>query len=358
MDAVKKPSSIDPFLFSNEIYLRDWLPLSTYSYGDNYSSSAPNLLIDITGIRSDTGWLINAGNGKDLIDASMSTENNRLSGGNGKDTILGGMGNDHIDGGNGDDELTGNGGADVFVMSGGNDVIHDFSPAASAVLTRSISFENLNLSRNEFESLSEFEGLYWTNVSATLASNFSPDTGLMNVASGSVVGMSNGSDYMSISSLPSDPDSLLDFDFVAGDFAPFVNATSIEFVAYDDTIEVGTLSFHAPNPGKLHVDFELGIVTDAGGNSVSADFWGTFKSIDQIVINLGEEAIAMDNLLFAYSLDVGAGDKIDLDDGVDVAAYMASAMDDGAGNTVLTDDNNSLTLVGVSASAVSVDWFV
>jgi Ca2+-binding RTX toxin-like protein len=62
-----------------------------------------------------------ATNGDDVIDMSLSTENENVSGLDGNDSILTGSGNDILDGGLGDDLLSGGPGADILTGGGGSD---------------------------------------------------------------------------------------------------------------------------------------------------------------------------------------------------------------------------------------------
>ncbi len=320
----------------------------------------PNSLAGISHLRTETGWLIDAGNGNDLIDATTSTEYNCLSGGNGKDTISGGMGNDCIDGGNGDDELTGNGGADVFVLSGGNDVIKDFSPSQMINREVLVNFEDLDILPGDFKFPTTYSGLNSWGLAAYAPDNSNPDNLPMIVQSGTAVGVALFS-FATIFSPSGVPGDDLDFDFAAGDFAryPGEDTKKISITAYDDSEEVGVLSFSSNNQFKSHIDLEAGNVTDGTGTH-SFDFYrGRFTSIDKIVIQTdNDNVVTMDNLEFKYPGVLAAGDKIDLPDGFDIAAYLATATDDGAGNTVLTNGTDSLTLVGVHSADVSADWFI
>lgn len=357
MAAPKKPTSIDLFLFSNNIYLYDSTSVSTYSYKNNSAWSTPNSFGEESSFHTETGWVIDAGNGKDLIDASASSENNTLSGGNGADTIIGGSGDDLIDGGNGNDDLTGNAGADVFVLSNGHDVINDFSPTTIVVTPVLIDFEGLNDQQLEAPIPDGYKGLDWGEYAYTADKTLPTiqgDNGYQTVITGRGVGYDGFGYGMYFS------DTANDFDFVGGDFsAAWVNQT-ITINAYDDDIEVGQLTFSADPTHKLHVDFQNGVITDQDGNEVAGTFSGRFTSIDKVNIDSydGYSQVAMDDLQLNYVTESGDGDKIDVADGFDVAAYVASAVDDGQGNTVLTNCVNSLTLVGVDAIDVSADWFV
>jgi serralysin len=86
-------------------------PTTTYIYG-----TAGNDVIDKH--VSTYGWMINGGDGNDIIMGGAG--NNSLNGGAGNDTIVGGAGNDIITGGPGADKMTGGGGQDTFVFNPGD----------------------------------------------------------------------------------------------------------------------------------------------------------------------------------------------------------------------------------------------
>ena len=59
--------------------------------------------------------------------SGTETDNNKLYGGAGNDTIIGGIGNDYIDGGAGDDIMEGGAGDDTYIVNSVNDTILEFS---------------------------------------------------------------------------------------------------------------------------------------------------------------------------------------------------------------------------------------
>ena len=356
MAILQKPTGAElfAFMFSNNIILKDNLSSSTYSFGATSKAFyAPG------SYRTTTGWVIDAGYGDDLINASSSTEKNVLSGGNGVDTIIGGSNVDRIDGGNGNDILTGNGGADIFVLSNGKDVIKDFSPTTTVLKSVVIDFENVanGLYTQIFNG---YKGLQWgvdtyaLNIPIWVNVYGQRYTGYNTVASGQGVGFDgygSGVDF-------SDP--VNDFNFASGDFASpsYYDQTNTVF-AYDDGVKVGTLTFISDRTQKASVDFLAGTIKDQANNVISGTFTGRFTSIDKVAIDSFDGyQVAMDNLVLNYILTTGDGDKIDVPDGFNVAAYVATATNDGNGNAVLTNGINSLTLVGVPASDVSMEWFI
>ena len=349
----KKPIiELFAFMFSNNIILKDDLSSSTYSWGTNSFWATPKSFYSPGSYHTTTGWVIDAGYGNDLIDASSSTEKNVLSGGNGVDTILGGSSVDRIDGGEGNDILTGNGGADIFVLSKGKDVIKDFSPTTTIVNSVVIDFEGI-ASGEGTQILDGYKGLEWGVDAYALDIQNYPGSGYNTVASGQGVGLdwfARGTDFY---------DPVNDFDFASGDFASAWRNQTNTIFAYDDGVKVGTLTFVSDPTQKLSVDFLAGTIKDQANNVIPGTFTGRFTSIDKVAIDSFDGfQVAMDNLVLNYMLITGNGDKIDVADGFNVAAYIATATNDGNGNAVLTNGNNSLTLVGVAASDISTEWFV
>ena len=355
MAILQKPTGAElfAFMFSNNIILKDNLSSSTYSFGATSKAFyAPG------SYRTTTGWVIDAGYGDDLINASSSTEKNVLSGGNGVDTIIGGSNVDRIDGGNGNDILTGNGGADIFVLSNGKDVIKDFSPAITVLKSVVIDFENVanGLYAQIFNGYKE---LQWGGLAYSVnIPNYSDNypgyrNGFQTVASDYGIGFDGFAEGMNFS------DPVNHFNFASGDFASvLVNQTNTIF-AYDDGVKVGTLTFVSGPTQKVSVDFLAGTIKDQANNVISGTFTGRFTSIDKVAIDSFDGyQVAMDNLVLNYILTTGDGDKIDVPDGFNVASYVATATNDGNGNAVLTNGINSLTLVGVPASDVSMEWFI
>lgn len=91
---------------------------------------------DLLGSDGDAAFVINFGNGNNLLDASSNTDagktfivtagtgNDTLRGSAGDDNLNGASGDDSIDGGGGEDTLTGGAGADILNGDGGADLIN------------------------------------------------------------------------------------------------------------------------------------------------------------------------------------------------------------------------------------------
>ncbi len=359
MSVPSKPVSKNLFAFDNEIYLTDSAATSTYSYENNSAWSVDTSFGATSSYLTATGWLIDAGNGGDLIDASASTGDNTLSGGNGSDTLIGGAGDDRLDGSNGDDELTGNEGADVFVWSGGNDVISDFSPRTEgerSVVT--IGFEDALDPASFAGSLNgqPYKNLIWTNVQILSKDFVGGSVGFSAVIDGLYVGFILNGAEMSFEN-PSQ-----DFDFIGGDFASTTLFDTWNTVrAYDDGVLVGALTFSTSALFKSEVNFEdLSIAPGSATLIIDPDL-NRFTSVDKITITPADPFVtAFDNLQLAFpsTSGDGDGDTIDVPDGFNLPAYIASATNDGDGNTILTDGTNSLKLIGIAAEDVSASWFV
>lgn len=91
---------------------------------------------DLLGSDGDAAFVIDFGNGANLLDASLNTDagkafivtagtgNDTLRGSAGEDNLNGASGDDSIDGGGGEDTLTGGAGADILNGNGGADLIN------------------------------------------------------------------------------------------------------------------------------------------------------------------------------------------------------------------------------------------
>lgn len=358
MSVPSKPVSKNLFAFDNEIYLTDSAATSTYSYENNSAWSADTSFGATSSYLTASGWLIDAGNGGDLVDASASTGDNTLSGGNGSDTLIGGAGDDRLDGSNGDDELTGNEGADTFVWSGGNDVINDFSATGITKEIRLFDFEDRPTNGSYGVFTGEYRGLLWTNAISLNSSEY-PGTGYFTAGNGSTAVIDSGGNGLAIT------DPYGDFDLCSMDVSAGFGSQEVTITAKDDGNIVGSLTFMVDSSKKLFVDLLAGQVNyEVDGNVVlvESSFSGRFVSIDEIVLSKVSDSdgkqTAIDNLSLQYTNESDGGDRIDLANGVDVSAYVASATNDGNGNTILTDGSNSLTLIGVNAADVSASWFI
>lgn len=91
---------------------------------------------------------------------------------------------------------------------------------------------------------------------------------------------------------------------------------------------------------------------------------GRFTSIDRVrIVNRGADYgsnfnVAFDDIRIRYAGTPGDGDRIDVPDGTNIAALVASAASDGHGGTLLKYQGGQLDLEGVAAGSVSAAWFV
>jgi hypothetical protein len=290
-------------------------------------------------------WEIDAGWGNDIINAADSTENNIFRGGFGNDNITGGSGADYIDGGAGNDIMTGNGGIDTFALSRGQDVIQDFE--ATVKIYDTIDFEEL-APADYFGSLvpDGYKDLDWNNTFYVNFSNngYNP-SGYENVNNSPINSAYDGyADGMSFSN----PDE--DFDLVSAYMAAaWNNDLEVTVNAYDDDVLVGTATL-VLDPTKELIDFSL--YADANNRFTSID---TVEIVGEGGTGVGGEHVAMDDIVLAYG---EPGDLIDVPDGCDITALLASAVSDGHGGTVLTCGTDTLTLTGVAPGELTADMFV
>ena len=307
---------------------------------------------------------INAHNGDDLVlgwgvtldaltgravEAAGSAFDEHLFGDQGSDRLFGGAGADVLDGGTGDDLLTGGSGRDVFVLSAGHDVIADFGQRS--LRTVLLDFEGLNprYTINGYQGLAwsstayvEPEGTAWNNIGYTTV-------------------LTSGRQYLfdAWGGGISFSDSRADFDFASGNFAAaWSNNLVVTLKAWDDGSVVGTAKFQVDVDRKAVIDFVNASAT--GVDSIS--FSGRFTSVDKVSYDgvggtdPGRSHVGVDDLRLQYRAQ-GEPDVIDLPDGFDVAALLATAQSDGAGGTLLTHDEGTLQLVGIAPAEVAAGWF-
>ncbi len=257
MGTARKSASVDAFGFSNKVYLNDGISTSHYTVENRGKWSGLRSFSDEAGYYTGSGWSIDVGNGRDLVDAGGSSGQNTLFGGNGTDTLIGGIGSDRLDGGNGDDTLTGNAENDVFVLSNGDDVVTDFRLLGwMAQATRIIGFEDLVDGPGEYGDVaSDYTDLVWSGAGTVTLPDVAGNSGANLVATGSVVGYNlDGGDLSFASANPNE-----NFDFVSVDFAALTVNQRVHVRAYDDGREVGSFSFDARTDAKVHVDFDQGL---------------------------------------------------------------------------------------------------
>jgi len=334
------------FALSNSFTLSDDPAQSTFTMGQLFG-----MTFGLGGSPYHTDhWEIDAGWGKDVINAADSTENNIFRGGFGNDNITGGSGADYIDGGAGNDIMTGNGGIDTFALSRGQDVIQDFE--ATVKIYDTIDFENVpganpNTANNPIPD--GYHGLEWSEWARVEAGTFRPGSGYQNVLnSGEYVGYNGLAEAVSFSN------SAEDFDLVSANMAAAWNDDlEVTVNAYDDGVLVGTANLLL-DPTKELIDFSL--YNDANNR---------FTSIDtvEIVSAGGTDAglggggthVAMDDIVLAYG---EPGDLIDVPDGCDIATLLDSAVSDGSGGTVMTCGTDTLSLTGVAPDMLTAEMFV
>lgn len=300
-----------------------------------------------------TGWGVSYDTGTQLAtEDSTKVWNESLLGGRDNDSLYGGAGDDLLNGGAGNDYLEGGSGADVFKLSAGNDTIADFSPGGSTDVL--LNFEGLiDPYQSTSTSITSYMGLTWSNTGVVdvVAAGYQSNGYGTALTSGTAVAYDAGGAGV----VMYDTDS--DFDLVSAYFAAAWDTAQVVVVsAYDDATLVGTATFTNSNTTRQLVDFVNKTATNQG--SYTAVFTGTFASIDRISIDSTGSQIAMDDLLLRYAGTGTAGDVIDVPNATDVAALIADATSDGAGGTVLTHSDGTLTLVGVNPASLSADWFV
>lgn len=310
------------------------------------------------------------GNGIDTLDASEAAAdttgngvNIDLSDGNDvysgfeniigsayNDTLAGDDNNNVLDGGAGDDNLSGKGGADTFVLSAGNDTIQDFQIPTPTTVT--LDFEGLDGISGFYETqFNSYKSLAWSN---TLAINpvyyYSPGYAAV-LTSGSNIAANGYGSYLAISQ-PANKN----FDFDSGNFAATWNSdVPVTITAWDNNNEkVGTATMTL-HPTKVYVDFIAQTVIGDGTENPS--FTGHFDNINRIEISAGvdnNDQVAMDDLVVTLPV----GDQIDIPDGFDLNALLASAQSDGNNGTLLTHDQGTLHLLGINPVDVTADLFV
>ena len=289
-------------------------------------------------------------NGND--EARGGEGHDRLFGENGDDELRGDGGRDRLDGGHGDDTLTGGTGDDTFVLSKGDDTVTDLASGPAA--TTLVDFEGLIGADGIAWIPDGYEGLDWTNAAVIGEDHYPVPSGYENVVrSGVVAGFDNAEGGASFAAAQ-------DFDFESAWFAAaWRNDLTLTVQAFDDGVQVGTATI-VLDPAPVFVDLAAGTATGADGFVLE----GRFTSIDEVRIDgaggtyagFGVDGahVAMDDLQLRF----GQHDVIDVPDGTDVAALVASARSDGAGGTILTHAGGTLTLEHVAPGDVAADWFV
>lgn len=274
-----------------------------------------------------------AGGGNDLLSGGKGSDwlsgdagNDHLDGGVKHDRLWGGDGEDLLDGGAGDDLLTGGAGADIFVISEGNDILTDFSPPPAP--------QNVVM---DFQGLTDggpVPGGYG------LVTWFSPSKfTVQDDGSGNLSAWRNshlGSDPGGFSALVGD------FDLVSLSLAERLDPApssqvNVTITAEDDGVVVGTV--------------QINDITDWQ----TIGFGANFKSIDKVYFVSGGDRFRLDDVQLKIGFE--GGDKLQVASGAAIASLVASAVGDGAGNTILKQGTDSITLLGVSPADATADWF-
>ncbi len=150
--------------YSNSIVLAD-----SYRGIDTYRVNGIKILGYLAS--SDGNWYIDAGDRRDLIDASLTLGSNTLLGGNGNDTIYGGWGNDSINGGADSDIIQAGPGNDTVIydpadlyVSGGSGVDTIDASSVASVRGKGVTIE-LNSTRDAYV---DFENIIGSAFADTL----------------------------------------------------------------------------------------------------------------------------------------------------------------------------------------------
>lgn len=260
---------------------------------------------------------LDGGSGDDQLWGGDGNDN--LLGGDGRDRLDGGTGNDRLNGGRGNDASTGGAGNDVFVISLGADTITDFRSFHDVLHT--LDFTDLTQSGTLLAGPFPpgYGGLSWTGF-------FFTDLGFD-------------------ARIGTDPD-------LGGAIS---SATPIKLISID--LSAGSVNFPTNIVWETSLNGQFvasGFVAGDGG--VHRVTFGS-TPVDHITIKATTFAnVYVDNVTYVSSdqdhdlLSVGAAS--------DIATLLASARDDGAGNTIIGSGPNTTTLLGVAAASVSADWFV
>ncbi len=251
----------------------------------------------------------------------------QVFGGTGNDLLLGEAGADTLHGERGDDTLVGGAGADRFVLSAGRDVIADFSFLS---MEREVITFTADVPPGGIRMPDGFAGLDWTgnlelfdDASAGVDDRVKAFTGGDHaVIAEEAFGFSSGTDF-SLASLRLIPN-------------PDDEPLSFSVTGYRDGKEVFTQTLDIPTQGRTFT-FDPGLLLD------EVRFGGTGSGV--ILDDL--------ELIFAR-----AGDRLQVGSVSERNALLASARDDGAGNTVMGRGSNTVTLLDIRPEQVSADWFL
>lgn len=274
------------------------------------------------------------------------------------ENVIGSAFDDVLTGDKGKNVLTGGDGDDIFVVTKGKDVITDFTPGTGTPGTEVvIDFDTPVL--EPFTPVFipvDYLGLGWSNYIYRI--DPAPAFGYMALKDyeGDHVAFNTtlvGGGFATVSfSSPSSAD----FDLKSMDIGGgWSDKVKVRIDVYDDGTVVGSLTLEADS-GRFAVDFADKSVV--GGTATTSAFTGRFTSIDKVeFVPLGLDNFSFDDIKIVYPGTLGGGDKIDVSDGTDIAALVASAVSNGKGGAMLTHAAGTLELLGVDPGSVAADWF-
>jgi len=244
------------------------------------------------------------------------------------ENVIGSAFDDVLTGDKGNNVLTGGDGDDIFVVTKGKDVITDFTPVTTTLIT----FNELTGAITPIPD--GYGGLIWGST----------------VQAGDHTPAGSGFDIVGLGSqVAFDATGLGGTVVTAGE--DFTLISAYMGAAYNDGLEV---TIEGWDDGELKVtqtltlDVERTLVTFVG-----------FHSIDQFKFDaVGGQGthVVWDDITLAFG-DT-AGDRIDMADGADIVALVASAVSNGNGGAILTHAQGKLELLGVDPGSITTDWFV
>jgi len=270
------------------------------------------------------------------------------------ENVIGSAFDDVLTGDKGNNILTGGDGDDIFVLTKGKDVITDFTPGIAGTPSTEVLIDFQDRPLNQTVLFDVYQGLNW-NWGVTHGLNAPNGYQLLYDFDGDIGFRTVDDDFDGLVNATLHSTST-DFDLqsleISGGGAILLD---VRIEAYDDSILVGSVELSSVE--RVSVDFVNKIEIGAVGTPV---FSGHFTSIDAVrFVHLANNNIAIDDIKIVYpGIPGDGGDRIDVADGTDIAALVASAVSNGKGGTMLTHSQGKLELLGVDPSSVSADWFV
>jgi len=276
------------------------------------------------------------------------------------ENVIGSAFDDVLTGDKGNNVLTGGDGEDIFVVTKGKDVITDFIPGTAGTPGTEvlIDFQEPTLAPDQYTVVPVgYLALDWSLAFRVVNPTGSQNLVILQDGSDDQVGFVEGGGVTGSPPPVGFSSSTGDFDLKSMDLSggniPNVN---VRVEASDDGVVVGTFTLIAAS-GRFAVDFATASV--AGGTATTTAFTGRFTSVDKVVIvPQSLNTFGVDDIRIAYPGIPGGGDRIDVADGTDIAAVVASAVSNGNGGTMLTHSQGTLELLGIDPGSVSADWFV